>query len=225
MKRSEYKAIEEYMIDCMNDSSHDSEHVMRVLYTAMRLAETERGVDCGILITACLLHDIGREAQFKDPKVCHAAEGGKMAERFLIGIGWSGQRAKHVRDCIRTHRWRSGDPSVSIEAKILFDADKLEAAGAMGIARTLMYQGQVGRQLYTMQSGQVCSGDGRDEPGSFFREYQNKLKNIYNMFYTEEARRMAETRKGNAEMFVSSLKSEIDEAYAGKEAIEKCLGG
>lgn len=211
------------MLDCMNDSSHDPEHVMRVLYNAMHLAETEHGVDCDILIASCLLHDIGREAQFKDPSVCHAAEGGKMAENFLTGIGWDVKRAKHIRDCVRTHRWRNGDPPVSIEAKILFDADKLEAAGALGIARTLMYQGQVGRQLYTVQGGEICSGTDKDAPESFYKEYHNKLKNIYNMFYTSEARRMAEERKRNAVMFVSSLMSEIDGTHSNKEALDNYL--
>ncbi len=223
MRRNEFETIEKYMLECMNDSSHDPEHVMRVLYTAMHIAETEGGADQDILIASCLLHDIGRGAQFKDPSICHAAEGGKMAERFLIGIGWSAQRAKHVSDCVRTHRWRSGDPPESVEAKILFDADKLEAAGALGIARTLMYQGQVGQQLYTMRGREVCSGTDKDAPESFYKEYHCKLKNIYSMFYTSEARRMAETRKDTAAMFMSGLESEINSAYANRQALDNCL--
>ena len=125
-----------------------------------------------------------------------------MAERFLLGIGWEEKRAKHVRDCIRTHRWRSGDPPESMEAKILFDADKLEAAGALGIARTLMYQGQVGQQLYTMQGGEVCSGTDKDAPESFYKEYHNKLKNIYKMFYTERSAADGGRKKGIAAMFM-----------------------
>lgn len=223
MKKSEYKTIENYMLDCMNDSAHDPEHVMRVLYTAMHIAGTENGVDEDILIAACLLHDIGREAQFKDSRVCHAAEGGNMAEHFLLGIGWDEQPAKWVHDCIRTHRFRSDDQPVSLEAKILFDSDKLEAAGALGIARTLMYQGQVGQLLYTKRNGQIVPGTEKGDPGSFYKEYNKKLKNIYTKFYTGEALRIAEARRSTAETFFNSLVSEVDSAYDGKQAMENRL--
>jgi uncharacterized protein len=223
MKRDEYKTIENYMLSCMNDSSHDCEHVMRVLYTALRLAATERGVDNDILITACLLHDIGRDAQFKDPGVCHAAVGAGMAETFLLGIGWDERRAAWVRNCIRTHRFRSGDPPVSMEAKILFDADKLDVSGAMGVARTLMYQGQVGAPLYTTEDGKICPGDGKTFPESFYKEYHNKLKNIHEKLFTRGARDIARARSEAAAAFFEKLSEEVYDAYAGKGILEERL--
>lgn len=222
MKRSEFTAIENYMLRCMRDSSHDPQHVYRVLYTALRLAETA-GAEPDVLIASCLLHDIGREAQFRDPNICHAREGAKLAEDFLLGIGWSAQRARRVSDCIRTHRWRSDDQPESIEAKILFDADKLEAAGALGIARTLVYQGQVGEPLYTVKGCEICPGTGGEDPESFYKEYNNKLKRIYSMFYTEEARRIAESRSETAAAFFGKLVSEVSAAYAGRSRLDDCL--
>lgn len=223
MKADEYKAIENYMLQCMNDSSHDCEHVYRVLYTALRLAEAEQGVDCDILIAACLLHDIGREAQFKDPKVCHAEEGSKMARSFLPGIGWDERCARHVCDCIRTHRFRSYDPPASIEAKILFDADKLDVTGAMGVARTLIYQGQVGAPLYTVSGGGVCAGTDKECPESFYKEYHNKLKDIHTLLYTDEAKRIARQRGGISAEFMSALEREVDEAYEGRGILDGCI--
>lgn len=222
MKRSEYTVIEKYMLSCMSDSSHDPQHVYRVLYTALRLARTA-DVDPDILIASCLLHDIGREAQFKYPEVCHAREGAKMAESFLLGIGWSAQRARRVSDCIRTHRFRSGDPPQSVEAKILFDSDKLEAAGALGIARTLVYQGQVGHPLYTANGSEICPGNKKTDPASFYREYNIKLKKIYSLFYTDEARRIAEARRGTAAVFFDKLTEEVSAAYDGKSRLNGCL--
>lgn len=223
MKSNEYNVIENYMHSCMSNSSHDREHVMRVLYTALWLARTEQGVDCDILIAACLLHDIGREAQFQDPKVCHAAEGAKMAEAFLRGIDWNEERAKHVSDCIRTHRWRSDDMPESMEAKILFDADKLDVSGAIGIARTLMYQGEAGEPLYTVNGGSVCPGTDREDPESFYKEYNIKLKGIGTALFTEEARRIARERSKAAEAFYNSLTQEVSGAYAGKGILSDCL--
>lgn len=223
MKQDEYKTIENYMLSCMNDSSHDREHVMRVLYTALRLARTEQGIDYDILITACLLHDIGRDAQFKDPSVCHAAQGAGMAESFLLGLGWEAERAKHVSGCIRTHRFRSGDKPESAEARILFDADKLDVTGAMGVARTLMYQGEVGAPLYTVKDGEVCSGEGGDCPESFYREYNMKLKNIGVVLFTEEARRIARERGSTAGAFFNGLTREVKGAYAGRETLAEHL--
>lgn len=105
MLKSDYIAIESYMEECMNDSSHDREHVRRVLYGAMDIARYESGVDLDILTAACLLHDIGRAEQFADPRLCHAEVGSEKAYRFLLQTGWSEERAKWVRDCIKTHRF------------------------------------------------------------------------------------------------------------------------
>jgi putative nucleotidyltransferase with HDIG domain len=83
MKKETYDLIETYMLSCMEDSAHDKEHIYRVLYNALEIAKGEEGVDYDVLITACLLHDIGRKEQFADPKVCHAAAGAEKAYHFL----------------------------------------------------------------------------------------------------------------------------------------------
>ncbi len=88
----------------------------------------DTSVNYDILIAACLLHDIGRGEQYKNPSVCHAAVGGEMAYRFLTEKGFDKAFAEQVKQCICTHRYRKGNPPQSIEAKILFDADKLDAS-------------------------------------------------------------------------------------------------
>ncbi|MDE5860509.1 MAG: HD domain-containing protein, partial [Oscillospiraceae bacterium] len=191
MRKSEYELIESYMLECMNDSAHDKEHIYRVLYGALDIAEYESGVDYDILTAACLLHDIGRAEQFADPKLCHAEVGSEKAHRFLLKLGWSMERANHVKDCIKTHRFRSDCPPESIEAKILFDSDKLDVAGAIGVARTLFYKGQVGEPLYRLNSGGTVSDGSADKEPSFFREYKFKLENLYGKFFTDHGRELA----------------------------------
>lgn len=134
MDREMFGAIEGYMLSCMTDAAHDREHIYRVLYAALEITETEEGVDADVLTAACLLHDIGREAQFRDPSLCHAEVGSRMACDFLLGLGWDRARAGWVRDCVLTHRYRTDRRPRTLEAKILFDADKLDVTGAMGVA-------------------------------------------------------------------------------------------
>ena len=138
MTRETYQAIESYMRSCMDDSAHDCEHVYRVLYNALEIAKAEQNVDYDILITACLLHDIGRKEQIADPSLCHAAVGSEKAYRFLLEMGKDEAFAVQVKHCIQTHRFRKNLPPQTTEAKILFDADKLDVTGAIGIARSLM---------------------------------------------------------------------------------------
>lgn len=224
MLKSDYTAIESCMEECMNDSSHDREHVRRVLYGAMDIARYENGVDLDILTAACLLHDIGRAEQFADPKLCHAKVGSEKAYRFLLQTGWSEERANRVRDCIKTHRFRSDCPPESIEAKILFDSDKLDVAGAIGIARTLFYRGQVGDPLYRLAPDGTVSDGTEDKEPSFFREYKFKLENLYGKFFTKRGKELAERRRRAAVDFYNSLLSEVRSEYAiGAEMLERVI--
>ena len=77
------------MLECMRDAAHDKEHIYRVLYNALNIAQAESNVDYDVLIAACLLHDIGRDEQFKNPKLDHAEVGGDKAYAFLTDNGFS----------------------------------------------------------------------------------------------------------------------------------------
>lgn len=224
MKKSEYQRIERCMLACMQDGAHDKDHVYRVLYNAMSIAAHEADVDMELLIAACLLHDIGRPEQIADPRLCHAQVGAEKAYAFLRGIGWQEERAAHVRACIRSHRFRKSEPPQSIEAKILYDADKLDVTGAIGAARTLAYNGAVGQPIYsTAEDGTILDGSG-DEPGSFFHEYRWKLEKVYDRFLTETGARMARERRQAAEDFYRSVLSEVQaSAMAGSQLLENEL--
>ena len=216
MNKDEYRAIEAYMVTNMQDSAHDIHHVYRVLNAAVDIAGYEDIEDMDVLVAACLLHDIGRVRQFADPELCHAQVGSQMAYEFLVSRNWPEEKAMHVKECITTHRFRSNAPPVRIEAKILFDADKLEVAGAIGIARTLIYEGQVGEPLYILDdNNEIITTGGRAEVdiSSFFQEYNFKLKNIYGSFYTNRANEIAAKRQKAAMDFYENLYNEVSENY------------
>lgn len=203
------KLIETYMRSCMDACAHDVQHVYRVLKNAERIAEGMAGVNTDVLRTAALLHDIGRPVQLADPSKDHALVGGDMAYDFLVKNGFAAEFARRVKECIVTHRFRKSRPPESIEAKILFDADKLDVTGAVGVARTLLYNGQTGRPLYAVDAaGEILTGEA-DETPSFFREYHFKLKNLYDRFYTEKGAALAKERQKAAAEFYEALLKEI----------------
>lgn len=224
MKREDYLLFEDHMLSCMGDSAHDKEHIYRVLYMALDIARTEKNVDYDVLICACLLHDIGRKEQFEDPGLCHARVGADKAYCFLTENGFSEEFAKRVSECIRTHRFRQEEQPESIEAKILFDADKIDVTGAIGIARTLVYKGQIGEPLYSVSGdGDVLDGTEEKMP-SFFQEYKYKLENIYTCFYTAKGEETARARQAAAAAFYDSMLREVKEPYeCGKEYLDGIL--
>ena len=112
-----------------------------------------------------------------------------------------------------------------MEAKILFDADKLDVVGAIGVARTLVYKGTVSSPLYTRkENGQISDGREDTQP-SFFQEYCYKLEKLYDRFYTDRGRELALARREAAVSFYENLYREVvafDEQ--GKVCLERHLG-
>ncbi len=207
MLKDDFEKIKNYMELCMKDSAHDQEHVFRVLSIALDIAATEESTEKDILIAACLLHDIGRAEEMEDLAKDHALVGGEKAYNFLLENGWQKEFAQKVRQCIETHRFRADRFPASLEAKILFDADKVDVTGAMGICRTLLYEGKMGTPLYTRdEEGEILLSG---ERASFLAEYERKLKTIYDVFYTSRGRKLALQRQKAAAAFYNSLKDEI----------------
>lgn len=225
MDKKEYARLEKFMESCMEDSAHDKEHVYRVLSNAMVIARTEQDVNYDVLIAACLLHDIGRRDQLRDSALCHAVVGAQKAYDWLLQQGYDDDYAQHVSSCIRTHRFRKQAPPESLEAKILFDADKLDVVGAIGIARTLVYKGTVSAPLYTRTpEGFISNGEG-DSDQSFFQEYHFKLTKLYDRFFTKAGEKLALERRTAAQKFYESLYGEVSSLdNRGKEELERYLG-
>jgi uncharacterized protein len=224
MNKTMYNIIEKYMLECMNDSAHDSEHIYRVLYLSLNIASKRtENINFDVLIASCLLHDIGREEQFRNHNICHAEIGGIMAKEFLLKNGWSVTNSDHVNKCISSHRFRGNNVPETLEAKILFDSDKLDVSGCLGIARTLMYKGTVGGNLYEMKDNEICFGGNKEDKETFLKEYNFKLKNLYGKFYTEEAIEMAKNRREYAQLFYNKLVDQIMEIYKSKEILNEYI--
>ena len=127
-----------------DDPAHDFDHVLRVLATALRLAEAE-GADPEIVRAAALLHDVGR-AQERAGGGDHAAESARRAREILAGH--PAARVEAVAEAIASHRFRTGIVAASLEARVLYDADKLDSIGAIGVARAYAVAGVCGQRLW-----------------------------------------------------------------------------
>lgn len=225
MTKETYKILENYMLDCMKDSAHDKEHVYRVLYVALDIAREEKEVDYDVLISACLLHDIARQEQNENPKLCHAEVGAEKAYKFLIENDFDKAFSEKVKHCIVAHRFRKNNAPESTEAKILFDADKIDAAGTLGIARTLVYQGAMCEPLYSLTADGRVSDGTDDEMPSFFQEYKFKLEKIYSRFYTKRGKEIAKERRKTAESFYNNMLREVTSSYDnGIDLLGKIVG-
>ncbi len=208
------------MEKCMSDAAHDKEHVWRVLGYALRLAEQEETVDRDLLIAACLLHDIGRAAQFRDPTLDHAAVGADMAAKWLSSHGWGEDFSQAVRKAIRSHRYRTGGRAESLEAQLLFDADKLDVSGIMGLFRTVSYCDHVGEPYYTVDgSGQVEFA--AEAEASVFQEYCYKLSKLKECFYTQAAGELAHQLSKDMDAAMAAALRQVSFARSGLDVLKE----
>ncbi|MBN1595633.1 HD domain-containing protein [candidate division FCPU426 bacterium] len=189
--------------------SHDWEHTERVLVLALHLAEKE-GADQEIVRYAAVLHDIGRaEEDQSSGQVCHAERGATMARLLLARHGLEPLKIERIARCIQTHRFRGRLQPETPEAKVLFDADKLDSLGAVGIGRAFLFAGEVGAKLHNPEAD-IEKTLPYTEEDTAYREYCLKLSKIKGRILTAEGRRLAGERHAFMENFFMRLNREID---------------
>jgi uncharacterized protein len=189
--------------------SHDWEHTRRVHAICMHIGR-RAGADLAVLGPAAYLHDIGRHRQdASGGAVCHAREGAATAAALLADYPLAPDQLENVLHCIATHRYRGGRAPRTLEARILFDADKLDAIGAVGIARTFLFAGEVGARLHNPEVAPEDSAPyTSDDTG--YREFKLKLSKIRDRMLTDEGRRMAADRHRFMERFFERFLAEYD---------------
>jgi uncharacterized protein len=178
------------------DPVHGFDHILRVLRMAERLAEAE-GADIEIVRAAALLHDASGAETGGAGRADHQNSGADFAEQILKAEGWPPERIAAVQHCIRAHRFRGNEQPQSLEAKVLFDADKLDVLGAFGVARTLGYDVVMKWPFFAEPSEQFMQ-TGKKEEGethSSYHEYLFKLGKIKERMQTATGRRLAEARQ------------------------------
>ncbi|NMA11325.1 putative hydrolase [Methanoculleus chikugoensis] len=170
--------------------AHGFDHTLRVVRLCERIGARE-GADMAILIPAALFHDIARPLE-EEKGVPHEEEGARMAESYLRSVRYPEECIPGIVHAIRAHRYSSGIAPGTLEARVLSDADNLDAMGAVGIARTFMQSGEQGRDI-------------ADATGHF----HDKLLNLRDRMYTETARKIAEERHAFLVAFLDALDDEM----------------
>ncbi len=189
------------------DSVHDFDHIVRVVALAERIGQAE-GADLGIVRTAALLHDWGRAAAQEQD---HAAAAAARARAYLVDAppAW----VDAVVHAIAAHRFRTPPAPATLEAQVLFDADKLDAIGAIGVARAFAFGGAHGQRLWTPVAAVdlarwEAEGDALAEHTPV-HEFVVKLARLKDALYTMTGRRLAADRHAYMAAFFARLEAEV----------------
>ena len=191
--------------------SHDWDHTLRVYRLCERIGAAE-GVDMDVVLAAAYLHDIARSQQDNsNGAVCHAEKGARLATSILEELPLTPEQKENILHCIRSHRFRGNHIPHTREAKVLFDADKLDAIGAIGVARAYLFAGEVGARLHS-QDTDIEDTQPYTEDDTGYREFKVKLCKIKDCILTREGRKLAADRHSIMEAFFNRLLEE----YEGK---------
>ena len=211
MKTAELAAIRTFCEQQFQDarSSHAWDHTLRVLNLARHLARVE-GAATDIVEAAVYLHDLGRATQDQSRgRLCHAEIGAELAAEHLKAYELGAAEQAAIVHCVLTHRYRNQHVPESLEAKVLFDADKLDSIGAIGIARAYLFAGEIGAGLHNASVDPHQSRSyTRDDTG--YREFMVKLRHVKDHMLTSEGRRLALERHHFMETFFARFIREYD---------------
>jgi len=194
------------------EAVHDFDHVVRVLRLAERIAEAEKA-DSAIVRTAALLHDMGRE-EAQAAGIDHAVFAATQARQLLMDF--PATRVEAVIHAIAAHRFRTPPEPGTLEAKVLFDADKLDAIGAIGVARAFAYGGAHRQRLWAPVASVdldrwIAQGDDADRHTPV-HEFVVKLSRVKDRLFTDTGRRIAVGRHEVMVAFFARLSKEIQGA-------------
>lgn len=193
-----------------DDPVHGFSHVLRVYRLCERIGQAERA-DLRILRAAALLHDVEGDVDLREG---HHLSAAKFARDVLKKEGWPEGDIESVAHCIRAHRFRDDrEQPRTLEAQVLFDADKLDAIGAVGVARAVAYAVRAGMDVYAppspqyLTTGKLAVGESQ----TVAHEYLFKLRHIKDRLYTSTGKVLAEDRHQRMAAFFEGWMKELSE--------------
>ncbi len=189
------------------DPAHDFSHALRVYRNVRAIGERE-GADMQVVTLAALLHDAGSGSKLQERSA--EAEVRKLAivEEFLERINVSEDVKKKVLYAVEVHSFSKGIEPATLEAKVLQDADRLDAIGAIGIARVFLTGGSLGRDLYNPED-HFCKVREPDDGKWNLDHFYRKLLKLEDGMHTETAKRVARRRGIVLRRYLSDLEEEI----------------
>ena len=193
-----------------DDAVHGWGHIQRVYALCQQIGEAE-GADMQTLLAAALLHDAQGSHPDENARDDHHLRSAQFAGDVLAEMGWPLACVAAVQHCIRAHRFRGEEAPRSLEAQVLFDADKLDVIGAIGVVRALAYAFQIREPIFAEPSPSFLR-TGEKEAGeahSAYHEYLYKLNKISSVLITPTARQLARRRQKFLNNFFEELADEM----------------
>ncbi len=189
------------------DGSHDISHLARVWANARAIAATEGG-DGEVLAAAVLLHDCVHVEKSSPLRPRASRLAAERARAILAGLGWAPARVQAAAHAIAAHSFSAGIAPETLEARILQDADRLEAIGAIGVARCFYTAGRMGSALYDTADPR---GERRalDDRAFAIDHFRTKLLTLEGGFQTEAGARLARERTQLVRNFLAAFETEI----------------
>jgi uncharacterized protein len=192
---------------------HDWTHIERVRNLALQIGKKEKA-DLGVIEIAALLHDIARKKEMESKGlICHAQESAKLSKPILKKYKLDKEQIDNILHCIEAHRFRKSLAPKTIEAKVIYDADKLDGIGAVGIGRDFLFAGYNRTKLYTGKEKYYASkGIDRSytEDDTGIMEYEFKLKRIKDKILTKTGKKFAQERHDFMVKFFDRFWQEVE---------------
>lgn len=189
-----------------SDPSHDLGHVSRVVKNARLIAQTEGG-DVNVIVPAAWLHDIVNLPKNHPDRTKASIMAADVAVAELRTAGYPAQHMEAIHHAIAAHSFSAGIAPQTLEAKILQDADRLDALGAIGIARTFAVSGQLGRMLFDPVDP-LARNRTPDDTTYGLDHFQVKLFKVAETLHTSAARDLAAQRVAFMRQFVAQIDTE-----------------
>jgi uncharacterized protein len=190
------------------DPAHDFYHIMRV-YKNAKLIGRREGSNMEILLTAVLLHDLVVYPKGSNKSFKSSDESADLAENILLSHGYPQDQINHISSCIRAHSYSKRFVPESLEGRILQDADRLDALGAIGIARTFSVGGSQNRTFYNANDPFCRSDRELDDIRWTLDHFQAKLLKLKDLMHTGTAKKIAQQRTKFMMLFIRQLQKEI----------------
>lgn len=200
-----FKEVEKRMAN--NDSAHDFEHVLRVYRNAERICKKE-DVESRLVLTAALLHDIVSFRKSDKRSKTSSNKSSIEAKKILQKYNYSEKDVSIIANAIETHSYSKNKTPKTLEGKILQDADRLDALGAIGIARTFAVGGAEKRSFYNTKDA-FCLTRRPDDQVWTVDHFYKKLLLLESKMNTKTAKIEAKYRTKIIKKFLNDLKKEI----------------
>ena len=193
------------------DGAHDVHHLRRVWRSARRIARTEPGTDLTVLLAAAYLHDLVNPPKDSPLRSQASRLSAERAQGLLEELGLAPDRARAAAHAIEAHSFSAALAPRTLEARILQDADRLEALGAIGLARCFYTGGKMKSSLWHAGDPMGRSGRDLDDRSFSIDHFPLKLLRLQHGMQTAEGRRLARRRTRVLELFLKELERELAE--------------